>query len=214
MVDYYLDTSMFPLFFFVLLLLTSAYLVQFKKTYFDPSDIDILYMGDAVSSTGFVDMNRVENCCVGWAIYAKKVPLWDPNIGKLSDFTTFFSFTIGTVGSGISDFGDGLASFLAPTGFIIPPNTIRRGLGLLNNILFFSIVINSVPFRSERSKFFVPVCKLVPEYPMMGMTIPYPIDEDSSNDEGSIHDEVITNNEESSHHRRRHGVIQCSQSMT
>ena len=113
---------MFPLFFFVLLLLTSAYLVQFKKTYFDPSDIDILYMGDAVSSTGFVDMNRVENCCVGWVVYAKKVPLWDPNIGKLPDFTTCFSFTIGIVGSGTSDFGDGLAFFLAPTRFIIPPS--------------------------------------------------------------------------------------------
>nr|POE55145.1 l-type lectin-domain containing receptor kinase ix.1 [Quercus suber] len=61
-------------------------------------------MGDAVSFTGFVDMNRVEYYRVGWAVYAKKVPLWDPNKGKLSYFTTRFSFTIGTVGLGTSDF--------------------------------------------------------------------------------------------------------------
>ena len=33
----------------------------------------------------------------------------------------------------------------------------------VNTVL--SIVINTVPFRSERSKFFVPVCKPVPETP-------------------------------------------------
>nr|POE55154.1 l-type lectin-domain containing receptor kinase ix.1 [Quercus suber] len=95
-------------------------------------------MGDAVSFMGFVDMNRVEYYRVGWAVYAKKVPLWDPNIGKLSYFTTHFSFTIGTVGSGTSDFGDGLAFFLAPTRFIIPPNTEGGGLGLLNSTNYFS----------------------------------------------------------------------------
>ena len=81
---------------------------------------------------------HITYCRVGWAVYARKVPLWDPNTGKLSYFTTRFSLTIGTVGSDISDFGDGLAFFLAPTGFIIPPNTVGEGLGLLNITNYFS----------------------------------------------------------------------------
>ncbi|KAM4114125.1 hypothetical protein ACJW30_04G046300 [Castanea mollissima] len=128
---------MFPLFFFVLLLLptTTAYSVQFKKTYFDPNDTDILYLGDAVASNEAVEMARVDiQARVGWVIYAKKVPLWDSNTGKLTDFSTRFSFTIGTVGSGTSDFGDKLAFFLAPAGFDnIAPNTAGGGLGLFND---------------------------------------------------------------------------------
>ncbi|KAK7831063.1 l-type lectin-domain containing receptor kinase ix.1 [Quercus suber] len=70
-------------------------------------------------------MTRVDiQARVGWVIYAKKVPLWDSNTGKLTDFSTRFSFTIGSVGLGTSDFGDGLAFFLAPVGFDnIAPNT-------------------------------------------------------------------------------------------
>ena len=63
-------------------------------------------------------MTRVDiQARVGWVIYAKKLPLWDSNTGKLTDFSTRFSFTIGSVGLGTSDFGDGLAFFLAPAGF-------------------------------------------------------------------------------------------------
>ncbi|KAL4632653.1 hypothetical protein ACB092_04G066900 [Castanea dentata] len=99
--------------FSLLLPTTTAYSVQFKKTYFDPNDTDTLYLGDAVASNGAVEMTRVDiQARVGWVIYAKKVPLWDSNTGKLTDFSTRFSFTIGTVGSGTSDFaGGGLGLF-------------------------------------------------------------------------------------------------------
>ena len=79
-------------------------------------------------------MTRVDiQARVDWVIYAKNVPLWDSYTGKLTDFSTRFSFTIGSVGLGTSDFGDGLAFFLAPPGFDnIAPNTAGGGLGLFN----------------------------------------------------------------------------------
>lgn len=78
-------------------------------------------------------MTRVDiQARVGWVIYAKNVPR-DSYTGKLTDFSTRFSFTIGSVGLGTSDFGDGLAFFLAPAGFDnIAPNTAGGGLGLFN----------------------------------------------------------------------------------
>jgi hypothetical protein len=59
---------------------------------------DILYPGDAKQSLRQVDMNDIDSYFrVGWTIYAKKVPLWDLDTGKLTDFSTRFSFTIDTV---------------------------------------------------------------------------------------------------------------------
>ena len=75
-------------------------------------------------------MTRVDiQARVGWVIYAKKVPLWDSNTVKLTDFSTRFSFTIGSVRLGTPNFGDGLA----PAGIDnIAPNTAGGGLGLFN----------------------------------------------------------------------------------
>jgi hypothetical protein len=112
---------MFPIFFLLLLLPTTAYSVQFQITQFDANTPDILYRGDAKPSQGHVDMNENYFFRVGWTIYAKKVPIWDLDTGKLTDFSTRFSFTIDTMNS--SSYGDGLAFFLAPVGFDIPPNS-------------------------------------------------------------------------------------------
>ena len=67
---------------------------------------------------------------VGQAIYAKWVPLWDPDTGKLTDFSTHFSFLIDT--QGMNTYGHGLAFFLAPVGFEIPTNSAGGFLGLFN----------------------------------------------------------------------------------
>ncbi|XP_076941173.1 L-type lectin-domain containing receptor kinase IX.1-like [Bidens hawaiensis] len=50
---------------------------------------------------------------------------------KLSDFTTHFTFVIDTLNQ--SRYGDGLAFFLAPVGFQIPPNSGGKYLGLFNS---------------------------------------------------------------------------------
>lgn len=76
-------------------------------------------------------MNKVNYANrVGQAIYAKGVPLWDPDTGKLTDFSTHFSFLIDTRGMNI--YNNGLAFFLAPVGFEIPTNSAGGFLGLFN----------------------------------------------------------------------------------
>jgi hypothetical protein len=126
---------MFPIFFLLLLLPTTAYSVQFQITKFDANTPDILYRGDAKPSQGHVSMNENYLYRVGWTIYAKKVPIWDLDTGKLTDFSTRFSFTIDTSSPRLTDYGygDGLAFFLAPVGFDIPPNTGEGYLGLFNH---------------------------------------------------------------------------------
>ncbi|KAF9611872.1 hypothetical protein IFM89_036655 [Coptis chinensis] len=64
------------------------------------------------------------------ATYAEKVQIWDSKSGTLTDFTTHFSFFIDTQGS--TSYGHGLAFFLAPVGFQIPPNSAGGFLGLFN----------------------------------------------------------------------------------
>ncbi|GMY14011.1 L-type lectin-domain containing receptor kinase IX.1-like [Fagus crenata] len=126
---------MFPIFFLLLLLPTTAYSVQFNITQFDTSTSDIQYRGDAKPSQGHVDMNKNDIIRAGWTIYAKKVPIWDLDTGNLTDFSTRFSFTIDTSSPHNKDngYGDGLAFFLAPVGFDIPPNTVGGHLGLFND---------------------------------------------------------------------------------
>jgi hypothetical protein len=117
--------------FFLLFLLPSANSVSFQISRFESNASNIQYHGDAVPSSGVIEMNKVHpQCRVGWATYVERVPLWDSNTGNLSDFTTHFSFIIDTQGR--STYGDGLAFFLAPVGFEIPPNSAGPTLGLFN----------------------------------------------------------------------------------
>ena len=73
---------------------------------------------------------------VGQAIYAKRVPLWDPDTGKLTDFSTHFSFLIDT--QGMNTYGHGLAFFLAPVGFKILTNSAGGYVGLFNTSTYDS----------------------------------------------------------------------------
>lgn len=84
-----------------------------------------------MASVGEIEFNKVNYLCrVAHAIYREKVPLWDSGSGKLADFTTRFSFTIDTQNR--SSYGHGIAFFLAPVGFQIPPNSVGGFLGLFN----------------------------------------------------------------------------------
>ncbi|XP_050204859.1 L-type lectin-domain containing receptor kinase IX.1-like [Mercurialis annua] len=119
-------------FFFFLLLLPHVNSIHFKFDRFGPEATNIAYHGDAISSVGVVELiNKIAYTCrVGWATYNEKVPLWDSNSGKISDFSTHFSFIIDT--RNLSAYGHGLAFFLAPVGFEIPPNSASGFLGLFN----------------------------------------------------------------------------------
>ncbi|KAI8536472.1 hypothetical protein RHMOL_Rhmol10G0259600 [Rhododendron molle] len=114
-----------------LLPIASSDYFDFPNFYPTTTDNGALYQGDAVSSVGAVQFNSFTYLCrVGWATYAERVQLWDSGTGALSDFTTNFSFTIDTLGS--PTYGHGLAFFLAPVGFQIPPNSAGGFLGLFN----------------------------------------------------------------------------------
>jgi hypothetical protein len=117
--------------FLLLFLLPSANSVSFQISSFESNASNIQYHGDVVPSFGAIEMNKANLLFrVGWATYVERVPLWDSNTGNQSDFTTHFSSIIDTKGS--SAYGDGLAFFLAPVGFEIPPNSGGSTLGLFN----------------------------------------------------------------------------------
>ncbi|XP_024979853.1 L-type lectin-domain containing receptor kinase IX.1-like [Cynara cardunculus var. scolymus] len=115
----------------LMLVLPIADSLYFQVPRFDSDAKDVVYVGDAEPSFGAVDFNSVVYCCrVGQVLYKEKVPLWDSNSGKLTDFVTRFSFVIDT--QGFVPYGHGLAFFLAPVGFTSPLNSAAGFLGLFN----------------------------------------------------------------------------------
>ncbi|KAJ9177468.1 hypothetical protein P3X46_012684 [Hevea brasiliensis] len=128
----FFDSLKIALLFTFLLLLDPAGCINFKINRFDNDATNILYQGDAVPSVGAVELiNKLTYLCrVGWVTYAESLQLWDYQTGKLSDFSTHFSFIIDTQGR--SSYGHGLVFFLAPVGFQIPPNSAGGFLGLFN----------------------------------------------------------------------------------
>ncbi|KAI9165974.1 hypothetical protein LWI28_023918 [Acer negundo] len=119
------------IFVFYLLLIPSANSISFNISRFDPDNPDILYEGDARAYVGVVEFNSISYLChVSHATYAKRVHLWDSKTNKLTDFTTHFSFSIDTGGRSL--YAAGLAFYLAPFGYQIPPNSAGGFLGLFN----------------------------------------------------------------------------------
>nr|KJB44034.1 hypothetical protein B456_007G231200 [Gossypium raimondii] len=104
--------------------------LNFQISRFDSNANNILYQGDAKPSVGAIEFNLINYINrVGWATYAEKVPIWDSRTGRLTDFSTRFSFDISIQSS---DYGHGLVFFLAPVGSQIPPNSAGGFLGLFN----------------------------------------------------------------------------------
>ncbi|KAE8038584.1 hypothetical protein FH972_011081 [Carpinus fangiana] len=121
-------------FFLLLFLLPSANSVSFQISHFESNASNILYYGDAIPSVGAIEMiNKVNYVCrVGWATYANRVQLWDSITKKLTNFATHYSSFLYTQGSPAPKYGHGLAFFLAPVGFEIPPDSAGGFLGLFN----------------------------------------------------------------------------------
>ncbi|KAJ0098272.1 hypothetical protein Patl1_28383 [Pistacia atlantica] len=114
-------------------LLPSAASVSFQITRFDNGRNNLLYEGDAKPNVGAVEFNSLSYICqVGRVKYAEKVPLWNSETRQLADFTSHFSFIIDTQNKNASAYAAGLAFFLAPVGFEIPPNSAGGFLGLFN----------------------------------------------------------------------------------
>ncbi|XP_047332636.1 L-type lectin-domain containing receptor kinase IX.1-like [Impatiens glandulifera] len=109
--------------------------LQFEFSRFDAGLTDIAYQGVATpNGQGAIQMSFWETLFrVGWASYAKKVPIWDPETGQVTDFTTHFSFIIDARdGPYRGPYGDGIAFFIAPFGSLLPLNSGGEYFGLLN----------------------------------------------------------------------------------
>ncbi|KAF8080603.1 hypothetical protein N665_0932s0003 [Sinapis alba] len=122
--------------------------VHFNIPRFGSDISEVVYQGDA-RANGAVELTNIDYTCrSGWATYGKKIPLWDPEIGKPSDFTTSFSFRIDTRGVAFGNYGHGFAFFLAPAGIEMPPNSAGGFLGLFNetNVLSSSYPLVHVEF--------------------------------------------------------------------
>ncbi|KAF2285296.1 hypothetical protein GH714_042338 [Hevea brasiliensis] len=85
-------------------------------------------IGDAFSSSGVLQLsrNQIDNnltYSAGRASYIRPVHIWDAQTGRLTDFTTRFSF----IAKDVKDptiYGDGLTFFLAPLESEIPPKAV------------------------------------------------------------------------------------------
>ncbi|PWA55638.1 Concanavalin A-like lectin/glucanase superfamily [Artemisia annua] len=99
---------------------------------------NIVCLGDAnIGTNGTIDFNRINYLNrVGHVQYSDAVPIWDSKSGKLSDFSTHFTFIIDTLAK--STYGHGLVFFLASDGFEIPPNSEGGFLGILNQTYYDS----------------------------------------------------------------------------
>ncbi|XVE83035.1 hypothetical protein DITRI_Ditri16bG0054500 [Diplodiscus trichospermus] len=118
-----------------LLLVPCVYALSFNFTSFNPNMQNIEFEGDAFSSADVLQLTKndaINNLTgsVGRASYNQPVRLWDSSNGRLTDFTTQFSFIIKAVST--SEYGDGISFFIAPFESKIPANSGDGYLALFN----------------------------------------------------------------------------------
>ncbi|KAF7851935.1 LOW QUALITY PROTEIN: hypothetical protein BT93_L1647 [Corymbia citriodora subsp. variegata] len=116
-----------------LLFLSSAENFSFNIPQFDSNSSDVVYEGDGKTEYNHASLTEVSSTLlfrVGRVVYSKPVHLWDSSTNQVADFTCHFTFKIE-----IDDdnFSDGLAFFMAPVDYPIPPNSGGGYLGLLNS---------------------------------------------------------------------------------
>ncbi|PHT41721.1 hypothetical protein CQW23_20575 [Capsicum baccatum] len=123
--------------FLVFFVIPSLYSLNFNLTNITPSDVNryISITGDAYISNQGIQVTPDERYIAldgktGRAAYIEPLQLWDKATGKLTDFTTHFSFVIDSNGN--DSFADGLAFFLAPVGSSVPVGSSGSGLGLVD----------------------------------------------------------------------------------
>ena len=131
---------------FFLLFLIKGNSLFFNFTSFQPNMAGIFFQGDAFPN-GVLQLTRNEaigslTSSVGRASYAEPVQLWEAKTGRLTDFTTHFSFTIQAVNTSL--YGDGISFFIAPLETEIPRNSTGGLLGLFSRETAFNKSANSI----------------------------------------------------------------------
>uniref|UniRef100_A0A2N9FWW0 non-specific serine/threonine protein kinase n=1 Tax=Fagus sylvatica TaxID=28930 RepID=A0A2N9FWW0_FAGSY len=124
---------------FFLFLLPPANAIFFNFSSFQTNYVSLTFQGDAYlqPSEGLqLTKNTLSsniNSSVGRALHPEGVRLWDKSTGRLTDFTTHFSFKIKTVNQTSPFSGDGLAFFITPFNSPMPDNSTGGALGLLSD---------------------------------------------------------------------------------
>ncbi|EXC01115.1 L-type lectin-domain containing receptor kinase IX.1 [Morus notabilis] len=112
------------------LLPTITHSLVFNISRFDSNPTLVRLEGDAkVSPTGDIELTKLDHYRVGRVVSSEPLRLYDSSNGTVADFTTRFSFRL-QIFYGKTD--DGLALFLAPVGYPIPPHSAGTYFGLLN----------------------------------------------------------------------------------
>ncbi|KAI4375588.1 hypothetical protein MLD38_013442 [Melastoma candidum] len=127
----------FPVFIFFLLFITvipPSNALSFNFTTFSAAENAYLVYERCYSNpnTGDIQLTTDSDASIGRATFARPLHLWDNSTRNLTDFSTYFSFAIDSRNR--SNYGDGLAFFLAPVGSKIPDDTTRGStLGLVHD---------------------------------------------------------------------------------
>ncbi|KAK9012848.1 hypothetical protein V6N11_040880 [Hibiscus sabdariffa] len=119
----------------VILLITYAESLSLNFPSFSPNMGGIHFEGDAFPSQSALQLTKndaINNLTgsVGRASYDQAVHLWDASTGKLTDFTTRFSFVLQAINKDL--YGDGISFFIAPSESQIPPNSSDGYLALFD----------------------------------------------------------------------------------
>ncbi|KAI3961293.1 hypothetical protein MKX01_007007 [Papaver californicum] len=107
--------------------------VYFNISNFKPDDNNFSLVGISKYFMGNIELTDPNSSsCFGWVTSRKHVPLWHG--GNLFDFTTHFTFSINNDQSedGKNHHSEGIAFFLAPVRFHVPPTLAPKFLGLFN----------------------------------------------------------------------------------
>ncbi|KAK3016246.1 hypothetical protein RJ639_006077 [Escallonia herrerae] len=120
--------------------------LAFNFTGFAPNDGKRISYERAYPADGTIQLVTNQNdlntaARVGRATYMNPMHLWDKASRNLTDFTTYFSFTINSQGS--TTYGDGLTFFLAPAGSRLPIKPRKGG----------SLALTNQPLNSTGNRF-------------------------------------------------------------
>ncbi|MCL7051518.1 hypothetical protein MKW94_024001 [Papaver nudicaule] len=128
--------SIYCCFIILFILPSSTTSVSFNYPNFPSNGLKMNFENDSFASNNMLELtkNRADGpltFSVGRATYPEPIQLWDAASGRLTDFTTTFSFVIRAVNQ--STYGDGMTFFLAPFGSTLPPDSNGGALGLLSS---------------------------------------------------------------------------------
>ncbi|XP_060674860.1 lectin 7-like [Ziziphus jujuba] len=138
---------LFNVIIFFLLLITNAESIFFNFASFHRNMVGIQFEGDAFPSNNVLQLtkNQVDGPLtgsIGRASYNKPVKIWDAGTGKLTDFTTHFSFIMKQLDAQI--YGDGISFFIAPFDAKLPQNSSGGYLALFSNDTAFNFSSNHI----------------------------------------------------------------------